>query len=412
MGGVHAKYSMSNAHRILACPGQVRLAASLPDNETPESREGTFVHALLEHCIKNDLSANTMVGLPLLGRQVQQHHADSVMHVLDYIALLRAEYPDLLVLSEARVTYPQKIVPEEDAGGTLDVLAASEAANRVWIIDFKNGAGVKVDADQNKQLMGYARCIQWINKERPTAFDCVIIQPNLWNYVEPRVFVATWLDLFEFDADFQKAIAAAERPDAPRVPGPHCRMCKAAAVCSERESTALQAMQAPVAGFTPPDPKTIDLVRLGAIVAEADNVRQWLSDCKKLAETIALGGVHVPGNKLVQAKPRRAYARDKTPDQMADALLASAGGRLTIDDVMPRKLVPLTKAEALLVAAYREGAPPELKRQASEDAHTALAFLTVRDTTGALSLVPERDPRPAYVNNALDDFSGVVAYTG
>jgi hypothetical protein len=50
-------------------------------------------------------------------------------------------------------------------------------------------------------------------------------------------------------------------------------------------------------------------------------------------------------------------------------------------------LVPLTTAEKLVVEAYKKRAGRGQKKKAAEDARQSFAFLTLKETSGTLTLV-------------------------
>jgi hypothetical protein len=403
----HPKYSGSNAARILACPGQVRFAATLPDIETEAMREGTFAHAVLEACLKGGIKqAEVCVGLLSIGnRKVDSETAEAVQHALDYVETLRLEYPDLVVVSEQYM--PLERYP---AGGTVDIAAYSSKADKRWIIDYKHGEGDFVEANQNAQLKWYAVLCFYMPETTG-----VIIQPRHFSYRAPREAIFSAADLFDFRVDMLDAIMAAEQPDAPLVAGPHCLRCKCAAVCPALEASCNDVISPLTFGGdreNPPEydflPDREDPAFLAHTCRFADQIRGWLKSREQAAFRVACAGQHVPGFKIVQEKARRKYRPDLTPDQIVGKIVQSAGGRLEPRQLYKTKLLPITEAEPLLVAAFREGADLGKKKAAAEEARAAFAFLTLRDAAPVYSLVPETDPRPAVTNRAALDFEGVV----
>ena len=396
----HPRYSGSNAHRFMPCAGQVRLAATLPDIETEHSIEGTFGHAVVEAAIRNGLTdATIMAGVYKIGdRWVDQETAEAAQHVVDYVELLKREYPDIQIVAESA----RNVLgyPFEFAGCTSDVIWWSASAKKAGYIDYKHGAGERVDADDNKQLM-FGLWGEFALQIAHFDYLGTIIQPRHWAYQGPREQKFLWADLFDFSLDLDAAIAAAEKPDAELTPGSWCKNCKAAAVCPALERHAREVLlysNVPLA--------EIDYVRLAFIVEHASEARQWLKACEDFALRQALQGVHIPGMKLVPGSARRRYRPDLTPDQISAKLQEIVGPHRHIDSYQI-KLKPLTEIEKLLVQTFRDAVPPEQKDAAAAQARAAFAFLTLRDTTNTLSLVPETDPRPAH-NPGLGDFEGVV----
>jgi hypothetical protein len=408
----HPKYSGSNAHRFMACPGQVRLTQHLADIDTVHSREGTFAHLVLETAIKSEIKDLSLcVGVIKLDDYwIDQETAEAVQHAVDYVEELRREYLDLEVSAEYSVC---SVMQPNDVslGGTIDILCISAAAKTIWIIDYKHGAGERVEACDNKQLMTYLRLIYPPLLPTPMRYVGVIIQPRHWAYERAREKIFSWAEIFDFSWDLSQAIAAAEKPDAPLVPGPHCRHCKAEATCPANEAFRLQAMNVGVgdAAFFPPNPGTLDTYRLAWIMTHEAGILSWLRACKELALRSANQGAHIPGYKRVQQAARRKYRPDYTPAQIVNSVKALSGDRLRAADIMPPHLRPLTEVEAKLQAAYREAAGTDAeRRKAAGAAKEAFAFLTLREPGSAVTLVPETDPRPAYIGSASADFAGVT----
>jgi hypothetical protein len=196
-------------------------------------------------------------------------------------------------------------------------------------------------------------------------------------------------------------------------------------VCPIREADAVAVMtgapEGSVKGWVPnlPKPQELDLARLGAVVTKADELRAWLNDVKDYAQRRALAGeIVVPGCKVVEAPARRRWSGDdrRVAQQLVELVIdddgvdgphADQAYDEMLDKVWPRKLIGITEAERLVVdAAGRPHTDLAPKRKAIETAKQAFSALTVKDTSGALSLVPLSDPRPP-VNRAAKHFGGM-----
>ena len=398
----HAKYSGSNALRFSVCSGQVALAAKIGvEISGPDAEKGTAAHELLDVCIKS----NNWYGNP------GHPHHNAIIHVLDYVASLRLRYPDLLVESEIYRQFPQSIVPPDDAAGLIDVWCWSPAARIAWVVDFKNGVGETVDVEGNMQLLFYGTAALWC-----TPFSrafLVVIQPNSFRGSEPREIEVTGLDLVEYQADIENAIKAAESPDAVLIPGEHCHRCPAGHGCLARERQALAVLTGdtrPLREFDTrslPAPAEIPIERIAWIKQAAPFIRNWLRDVDAYAFQAAVGGMHVPGHKLVEDVGKRRYKPGMTPEAIYRSLVAMSGDRLQIEQVLPQKLIAMTNAEELLIETMRNAAPLDGKTAAAKHAKELFATLVEKDSKGAVALVPDTDKRPA-VNRALNDFAGVV----
>ncbi len=405
----HATYSGSGIHRLLAgCYGSVRLARTVPPAPpTKWQEEGTAAHAELERRLSH--------------RDTAPGALPSVEEAVYYVAGILAEHEkrryDAQVVAEQRVWFPQRIVPRDECSGTLDVMV--ESGRRVWIIDYKHGAGEFVEAEENTQLMFYA----WAAlHNRLYLFDeitLVIIQPNSWQDGEPiREYKTDALELFDFSRRVIHAIEQAERLHAPLLPGDHCKFCPAAPVCDARERDAIATISGAsalsVREWQPadlPKPSDLDLGRLGQIVTKAPAIRAWLKTVEDYAEARAVAGdLDVPGCKVVEAPARRKWcaSQDEIANQLVDDLLRYEGDVNHVREmVYPRQLIGITEAEKLVVEAATRGIDdPAGRRAAIAKAKEAFSDLTTKESSGALSLVPLSDPRPP-VNRAAKHFGGV-----
>lgn len=407
----HAKYSASNAHRFLRCAGQVALTSRVPPRPaSAASDEGEKAHELLQRS--------------LLGEKVDKEAtpdmlaAFEVVHdFLDNLYISRG--PHLVVQIEQPFRFPQEIVPADDAAGIADIMVLDYAEQEAWSIDFKYGAGVAVEAERNPQLMFNAVGRLWRVPIRRVT--CVVIQPRITHH--PKGAVRQWscgpLELAEFQAEIEEAIAAAERAEGALPehlshhlrPGPWCRWCDAETVCPARERGALAAAYGEPAlarqldGIGLPAPADLGLDRVAHILRHSDMLTTWLRAVENYAKEQMMSGRKVPGHKLVEAQARRQWNGD--PEAIAARLIDLSGRNLDWDDVMPRELLDITKAEAKLVEIARSAAPKGGKDKASRAARDALAFLTLRQSSGNLVLVPEHDARPA-VDRAATMFAGVA----
>lgn len=407
----HATYSGSGIHRLLAgCYGSVRLARTVPPAPpTKWQEEGTAAHAELERRL-------------LGGRHTREQAREGAIGVAyDYVQnLLRSARREATQQREHRVYFPQRIVPRDECSGTLDIMVT--AGRRVWIIDYKHGAGEFVEAEENTQLMFYAWAALHDKLHLFDEITLAIIQPNSWQDGEPiREYKTDALELFDFSRRVIHAIEQAERLHAPLLPGDHCKFCPAAPVCDARERDAIATMSGAsalsVREWQPadlPKPSDLDLGRLGQIVTKAPAIRAWLKTVEDYAEARALAGeIEVPGCKIVEAGARRKWLGDE--DDIAAELveLIDDEGRVewaeteAAQRVWPRKLIGITEAERLVVEAATRGIDdPAGRRAAIAKAKEAFSALTTKESSGALSLVPLSDPRPP-VNRAAKHFGGV-----
>lgn len=432
----HARYSASFAPTLFRCKGAANLLRRVPPApSSPYAVEGTKAHNVVEAALANHVwDAKT----------AHVEHSDwcfeeldtrenlfyfSVQVMLDYVAKLLTTYPDAVMYTERRVVPPTVNAPGE-AAGYCDVAIHIPSIRSLIIIDYKHGAGVVVEAD-SEQLKQYAAGFLY---EDNAVLDVALIDYVTLAVVQPRAFhpkgavrehETTPFEIWEYLQELDACIAEAERPDAPLTPGEkQCRFCDAAAVCPAREAEALAVVDKTYSQIKDvtrtflPDPHAMDVERLATIRAHAGTLRKWLDVVDDRCYELARSGHYIPGAKLVEASPKRRYYGTETEvarrigSLIGDPTLAVALDHLaalqaqfpSFDKFFDVKLLPLTTAEKHVVEHYKRLSPRGKMKQAAEDARKAFAYLTLKDTSGTLSLVDESDPRPAVnaTRNAFD----------
>lgn len=340
----HAKLSPSGAHRWMRCPASLRLELDMPDQPSRYAAEGTAAHALAG----NYLDASTAIHpQDCLGEIVHVDGFDipvdqaMIDHVLDYAKLVR-EY------AEGGELYVEQRLSFSDAVGVPDSFGTSDAViihpDRITIIDLKYGTGVRVDANENEQLMLYALAAL---ENFGVAYDfsevvMVVHQPRLNHVAEYAVPVE------HIRAFAERAKEAAHRAlfanDPEFQPGEkQCKFCKAKATCPALKAEVDQA----TADVAKPE-DFADLVQSdGKDLAEALKrvavIEQWCAAVREEAERRLLAGEPVPGFKLVEGrKGNRKWADEAAAEEMLHSL------RLNYNQIFEKKLVSPAKIEKLL----------------------------------------------------------------
>lgn len=423
----HRRFSPSQAERFTVCHGSTNLLQRVPARPDSEyAIEGTKAHEVLDAALANgirdaktahrDYSSLCMEDLNTWDNMFYF----AVNMALNYVYDILDEYPDAVLFNERFVNPPSEVAPGE-TGGYCDIALWVPSIRTLFVIDYKHGAGIAKDVKGNPQPMQYGAGFLYednavVPVEEVSNVVLAIIQPRAFHEDGPiREHELTPYELYEYICWLDDMIAENLKPDAPLVPDDngkttdHCRFCDANTVCPAREAKALTAVGAQfktvqmVRKPDLPDVKNIDINRLAHIRMAAPMLRKFLDDVEAHCYELAMGGYAIPGAKLVEAQARRQYYGDE--EDVAQKAAALAG--VPVDEVMTKKLMPITHLEKVIVEAFKKRVGRGKKQQAAADARQAFAFLTLKQSSGNLKLVDEDDPAPA-INRAIDSFGQIA----
>lgn len=404
----HAILSASGAPGWMRCYGKLAMEKGFPESSSKYADEGTAAHEVASMCLEQGQDAAAFVG-----RMIQVKDRDSwevteemAEAVQVYVDLVRGLGGELMV--EQKVDYTRYILdeghdPSMSAYGTSDALVV--VGNELIVVDYKHGRGVKVDAEENEQLMLYALgCydVASLAYEIETV-RLMIVQPRANNISEWTLSVD---DLMQFGMKAKIAARHAahqyEGNAEPKLtPGEkQCRFCKAKAVCPALGAAITETVDSNAAGpeeFANLEVDTVDIIAdhheldLAEAMAKVDLIEGWCKAVRAEVERRLLEGKEVEGFKLVQGrKGARAWANPE------EAELALKAMRLKQDVMYDLKLISPTTAEKLAKAGTI-GTRQWPKVQA-----------LITQAEGGPSVAPASDPRAAIkVAVTPDDFSVV-----
>lgn len=407
MPAQHATLSASASHRWIACPGSIALSNSLPEagSGNAASREGTMLHAVLEHCLRTGATPDAVKVSgysldtdtnPVAGDTGDYELTPDQVDAVD-VALSVARSLPGVVVPEMRISYGTAIgQPNDVAWGTCDIHSYDDGT--VYVCDAKFGRGF-VGATDNTQMLLYAagvvEALELLGSEVHTV-DMRIVQPFIHNHdsqwvisreqlrerVEgaPKASAALAMQAIRFmDAMPQTDASVRQFYDQFVSAGTsQCKWCKAKPVCRKAQQFAETAAMSNMSAYHGTITDALDMIPF---------LEGFIADVRNHALQQALGGETVPGYKLVVGREGNRRYEDEAK---AAQSLRQAG--MTDDVIMSE---PALKTPAQLEKALA-------KSMGKEDAKATVDRLCVRNPAKP-ALVPADDPRPAWSKQASED---------
>lgn len=330
---MHSPLGGSAAHRFIACPGSYNLIRGLPsyDDTSPEGEEwreqGTAAHSLLSECIKHGVDAwEKLEDFPMLTAD----DGVAVQVALDYARAQKKEGADQYSEYSIDAKHLHPLL-----WGQLDWLQYDPNIGFLEIADYKHGAGVVVDIEDNAQIMYYAFCI--LNDQRFARASYVkmtICQPRAFHPGGPiRSTECDASDILAWGNEVLiPAMVAAEKANDGLVTGPHCQFCPG------KETLSCPAILADYTEIA--DAQEIETVsneRLAELFGKIQTAMFVRKALEKETLRRRLLGMDIPNTKLVRRKADRVYKDG------AEIVLAEAFG----DDAYDRSLKSPAQMEKL-----------------------------------------------------------------
>lgn len=303
----HSQFGASSAHRWTACPGSVRLCASVPNVSSVYAAEGTAAHALAEHCLRQLDAAANYVGETFEGFKVTVEMAEAVQVYLSHVESVfrEAEGDELNV--EERFTLSHIA---DDCFGTNDCSIYKPSTGVLHVMDYKHGVGYAVEVENNPQLLYYALGAATRHGNRPISkVVLTVVQPRCPHPSgSVRTVEVDAVTLLEWGEDLRDAVDAARKPDAPLVSGTQCKFCPAAGSCPALHEKAIAAAtnEFGLIGATSTIP-TLSPVQIRDRLVNASLIEIWIKAIRAHAYNEARAGRMPDGFKFVAKVARRKW---------------------------------------------------------------------------------------------------------
>ena len=373
----HALLSASSAARWLACPPSAVAAEVYPQQDTEYTREGTLAHEVAEIIARASLDGSSW--LNAINAKGEDVNKEMVEHAQAYADNIHEQVKDpaAVILLEQRVDFSPWV---PDGFGTCDCILIQ--GDTLDIIDYKYGQGVAVSAIDNPQMKLYA--LGALN-DYGIAYDVTkvkmhIFQPRIDNTSTDELTVEALTEWA--DKTVKPTAEKAFKGKGTHSPGAHCKFCPHAGRCKALTKVCTEYVTAHGAKIAVP---VLAPHEVAEVLKMEPLISLWLKRVKDMALTTMLDGGEIPDFKVVAGRGSRSWADDLEAGQ---ALVAAGYSNDQI-----------TKTELL--------SPAAMEKALGKKTVAELVGGHILTTTGAPTVVPVTDKRPAYdrLAEARSDFN-------
>lgn len=381
----HALLSASGASRWLNCTPSARLEEKF-DESSPSvyAEEGTLAHEFgdinlrfFNKEISEKVYSSELKKLrkhKLYTDEMEEQVSKYTDYVIESLNVARQKTKDAILLVEKRLDFSHLV---EKGFGTGDSTIIADGI--MEILDLKYGKGVKVDAENNPQLMLYGsgalRTFEMLYDIHTVKLT--IIQPRLDHISSWEISVK---DLIDWGEKTVKPTALkAYSGKGVQKAGSWCKRCKVSPMCAT-----LAAQNIKLAQHEFRDPHKLTPKQLIDVYKQMPMLVDWVNSVQSYLLKEALKGKKLPGYKVVEGRSNRKWLDE---EKVIEILENQYLGR---SDFMQSKLQGIAKIEKLLGAKnFKE-----------------LVSNYVIKPQGKPTLVPESDKRKPIIGieNAKEDF--------
>ena len=372
--GKHALLSASASHRWLNCPPSARLCESYQDQTSDYAAEGSEAHSLCEYKLKTALGIkckNPIKSLVHYNAEMEDCASAYTAFILELLETAKQTCSDPQILIEQRLDYSNYV---EDGFGTGDCVVIADGT--LHITDYKHGAGILVEAEENPQMKLYALgALELFDGIYDiSTVSMTIFQPRRENISTYTVFKES---LYQWAEEILRPTAELAFVGGGDFKcGEWCQFCKAKVDCRARAERNLE-----LARHDFKLPPLLQDEEIESILIKIDVLVSWASDINDYALQSAIGGKEWAGFKLVEGRSNRKYINS---DAVAETV-SNAGF-----DPYEHSVIGITAMEKLL----------------GKSKFSELLGSLIEKPPGKPTLVPLTDKRPA-INNIKNDFMEV-----
>lgn len=369
MKKAHAVYGASKAERWLACPGSIRLSKDAPEQvESSYAEEGTRAHECLEYVLTHYGEPVKAINDALIKKKYAE---EMIIHAFDAAERIVDAAPmGATLLFETKLDASHFTMKGQF--GTADAIIADEFG-RLTVIDYKYGAGLAVEVENNYQLIYYALAASKKFHHNFVDVELMVIQPRAHHEDGPiRSWVVPIEVLLEYEQVFRAGVVECEKPDAPLKAGDHCRWCPAKTMCPEISSRQIRHARDVFAPVSAKGRESIHAAPLETQLHAAELLDTWIKGVREAAFLTMKKGNILPGWKLVAKQARRKWADE---DAAARELYAKLGPKV--------------------LETPRLKSPVQVEKVFKDEKARALLTKHVVNVSSGLTIASEEDRRPA-----------------
>lgn len=338
----HAILSPSSAKRWIHCTPSALLAEAAGSKSSVYAEEGTLAHEIAEHALTQYLED---IYDPIIDEAlpIKDEHLKNPLFSIDMANYIR-DYCDYVIGENyemqkadglSRMFLERKVDITDyapDSFGSVDVALVSDKT--IHIIDLKYGAGVKVTADHNEQMMLYALgALKAAASQKIANIRMTIAQVRLDHYDTFEMSKGELLDWAE--KVLKPAAKAAIQGKGKQVIGSWCGFCPVKAQCRAQRDAIL-------ADFDEkPEPLLLSDEEIVDLIGKIDTYKSWIESVNEYVYDRAIQGHKWEGYKLVAGRSSRVI---KDEAKIRQALL----NEFLEDEVLNIKLKGIGDLEKLL----------------------------------------------------------------
>ena len=345
----HSPIGASGMYRWGECPGSVRLSEGIKSISSVYADEGTKAHDYLARLLLRQIHTSAV--------PKEDGMRDAVLYAYEVV---RSQLTRKVNEPENRLWVEHSFDLSHihpGCHGTADIVIYKPLIKTLIVSDYKHGQGILVEVhDQkrdvpNPQLMYYALGAL-TTLEEIGAVDVVRLQ-----VIQPRCehpsgkYVRSWdttpMELFDFAADLQEAAKATEDPNAPLVPGEHCRFCPAAAICPALHDKAHHLASKEFGVIVKKGEVNLKIPETKAQLSKAlkwlPTLQSWIKSVNEYSYAEAMRGNIPTGFKLVEKRASRKWVHESQT-----ALFLKQSGFKDSDVFEPKKMRSPAQLEKIL----------------------------------------------------------------